>query len=167
MTVFDAELASPSEINDRSGGTPEQCVAERTVIWSIGLLSTSPADAAIQALEAHRDPDSFATVFTVYEPDGSSLKIDVRDPCQPVSLDREPLYTSIQVGQPYRLARDLQNADGKGIVAKAGQLVTPIRALHSKDSPIQRWVAVVPRGGVAAEEVIIPSRAWLSAIPLD
>ena len=167
MTVFAAELVSPSEINDRSGGTPEEGVAERTVIWSIGLLSTSPADAAIQALEAQREPASYATVFTVYEPDGSSMKIDVRDIDRPVTLDREPLYTSIQVGQPYRLARDLENADGNGIVARAGQLVTPVRAIHGKDSPVQRWVAVVPRGTTTAQEVIIPSRAWLSAVPLD
>jgi hypothetical protein len=167
MTVVAAEPASRTKITDQSGATPDQGTAERTVIWSISLISTSPADAAIQALEAHRDPVSFATVFTVYEPDGSSMKIDVRDPDRPVTLDREPLYTSIQVGQPYRLARDLENADGNGVMARAGQLVTPIRALHCKDSPIQRWVAVVPRGSVAAEEVIIPSRAWLSAAPLD
>jgi hypothetical protein len=40
---------------------------EYHVVWEIELSPSSPRDAARQALEIHRDPDSTATVFDVYQ----------------------------------------------------------------------------------------------------
>jgi hypothetical protein len=49
------------------------------VEWLLDIEAESPADAARQALEIHRDPESLATVFHVYGNDGSVSVIDIED----------------------------------------------------------------------------------------
>jgi hypothetical protein len=44
-----------------------QILKEYRVVWEIELYATSPRNAARQALEIHRDPESTATVFDVYQ----------------------------------------------------------------------------------------------------
>jgi len=40
-------------------------MVEYTIIWEINLEADSPVEAAIKALEIHRDPESLATNFIV------------------------------------------------------------------------------------------------------
>ena len=48
-----------------------------SVNWSIDIEAESPVEAARQALEIHRDPNSTATVFDVYDKDGNHTRIDL------------------------------------------------------------------------------------------
>lgn len=52
---------------------------EYLVEWSIELSAESPEDAARQALEIQRDPDSSATVFYVmeFDGDGEPIRVDL------------------------------------------------------------------------------------------
>ena len=49
------------------------------VIWEIDLKAESPREAAQQALEIQRDPESIATVFTVISEDFRAKKIDLME----------------------------------------------------------------------------------------
>jgi hypothetical protein len=42
-------------------------MAEYLVTWKIEVAADSPEDAALQALEIQRDPESMATVFDVVD----------------------------------------------------------------------------------------------------
>ena len=47
------------------------------VVWRINITATSFEDAAKQALEVQRDPDSIATVFEVIDKTGIAKVIDL------------------------------------------------------------------------------------------
>lgn len=47
--------------------------------WYIDIEADDPHDAARQALDIHRDPESIATIFTVIKPDGTAVCIDAAD----------------------------------------------------------------------------------------
>ena len=47
------------------------------VTWSIDLEAESPEDAARQALDIQRDPDSCALVFGVREPGKRLVRVDL------------------------------------------------------------------------------------------
>jgi spore germination protein YaaH len=50
---------------------------EYTVSWTIELDADTPEDAARQALEIHRDPDSWATHFVVVDTTGRTHEVDL------------------------------------------------------------------------------------------
>lgn len=55
-------------------------MAEYLVTWSIDIDADSPEDAAAQALEIHRDPDSIATIFKVrHKSSGVTIFVDTLD----------------------------------------------------------------------------------------
>ena len=60
-------------------------MAEYVVRWKIELEADSPQDAAAQALDIQRDPDSIATVFDVVDPGGASKTVDVAELALPVA----------------------------------------------------------------------------------
>ena len=60
-------------------------MAEYLVRWEIELEADNPQDAAAQALDIHRDPDSIATVFDVVDPDGETTRVDVQELKLPVA----------------------------------------------------------------------------------
>ena len=45
--------------------------------WKIDIEAESPVEAARQALEIHRDPNSTATVFDVYDEYGNYICVDL------------------------------------------------------------------------------------------
>ena len=49
------------------------------VTWSIELEATSPKAAAEMALEIQRDPESIATVFTVFDENGVETRVDTSE----------------------------------------------------------------------------------------
>lgn len=53
---------------------------EYKVTWTIVLDADSPEEAARQALEIHRDHDSWATHFEVREPNGKTHAVDLEYP---------------------------------------------------------------------------------------
>ena len=58
---------------------------EYTINWTIEVDANSPEEAANQALEIMRDPDSTATVFEVIEIGGNTVKmIDAAGLSRPV-----------------------------------------------------------------------------------
>lgn len=63
---------------------------EYMVGWIMPIMAPSAEDAARQALAIHRDPASVATVFSVVAPDGSTTRIDVENPNDPVVIERRP-----------------------------------------------------------------------------
>ncbi|MGI8547379.1 MAG: hypothetical protein ACR2M1_08585 [Gemmatimonadaceae bacterium] len=138
---------------------------QRLVTWSIELSSESPEDAAAQALGIHRDPESIATVFTVLNPDGSSVAIDVENPNEPIVIERFAHPATVQVGKPYRLSHDLPGQSVTDSVVPAGEIVTPIQVVGSRD-PSPRWIGVVASGVTVARKVIIPGREWLSEVTI-
>ena len=71
---------------------------EWIVNWSMPIDANSAINAAIQALEIHRDPASLATVFRVEEPDGSSVLVDVQSLGVPVILERTPSVSPLDDG---------------------------------------------------------------------
>ena len=73
-----------------SSPTVDAGVRQWVVRWSMPIEAENAVDAAVQALEIHRDPASIATIFRVRGPDGVSLLIDVRSPDDPVVLERRP-----------------------------------------------------------------------------
>ncbi len=48
-----------------------------SVNWRIEIEAESPVEAARQALEIHRDPNSTATVFDVYDEQGNCACVDL------------------------------------------------------------------------------------------
>ena len=48
-----------------------------SVSWRIDIEAESPVEAARQALEIHRDPNSTATVFDIYDEDGNHTCVDL------------------------------------------------------------------------------------------
>lgn len=50
---------------------------EYRVIWEIDIVASSPREAAKQALEIQRDPESLATVFDILDEDGDSHRVDL------------------------------------------------------------------------------------------
>ena len=48
-----------------------------SVNWRIEIEAESPVEAARQALETHRDPNSTATVFDIYDEQGTYTCIDL------------------------------------------------------------------------------------------
>lgn len=54
----------------------EQRVQEYYVEWRIDIAATSPREAAEYALAIQRDPDSIATVFHVFTPEGE-VEVDL------------------------------------------------------------------------------------------
>ncbi|MGA3118397.1 MAG: hypothetical protein ABSF90_28720 [Syntrophobacteraceae bacterium] len=48
-----------------------------SVNWRIDIEAESTVEAAMQALEIHRDPNSTATVFDVYDEQGNYTSIDL------------------------------------------------------------------------------------------
>lgn len=50
------------------------------MIWEIDLTAKSPREAAEQAYEIHRDTDSIASVFDVYDTRGKKTRIDLSEP---------------------------------------------------------------------------------------
>jgi hypothetical protein len=48
-----------------------------TVAWEIDLDSDDPVDAARKALAIHRDPQSWASVFTIHPPHAQSVTVDL------------------------------------------------------------------------------------------
>ena len=71
---------------------------EWVVNWSMPIDANSAIDAAIRALEIHRDPASLATVFRVEEPDGSSVLVDVQSSGGAVILERTPSVSPLDDG---------------------------------------------------------------------
>ena len=69
---------------------------EYHVMWEIELSATSARDAAKQALDVQRDPDSTATIFTVYElrppPKGDPNVIKLVTSYAPVRIDLGKSY---------------------------------------------------------------------------
>jgi hypothetical protein len=53
-------------------------MGEYLVRWEIEIEAETPQDAAAQALDIHRDPDSIATVFEVSGADGETTRVDVQ-----------------------------------------------------------------------------------------
>lgn len=51
-------------------------MTEYRVVWEIDIEAESPEEAAEQALEAQRDPESIATVFDVFEASGKRTRVD-------------------------------------------------------------------------------------------
>lgn len=49
------------------------------ITWEIELTAETPVAAAQQALAIQRDPDSLATVFSVYSEQGAPITIDLLD----------------------------------------------------------------------------------------
>lgn len=47
------------------------------VIWEIELDADSPEEAAREAFKLVKDPDSWATVFTVIDPGGHEKEVDL------------------------------------------------------------------------------------------
>lgn len=62
---------------------------EYHVIWEIDVDATSYRQAAKEALEVQRDPDSTATVFDVYRIDtgGEEDALKLFAKCEPVRID--------------------------------------------------------------------------------
>lgn len=56
-----------------------------TVQWLITLAAVDPIDAAKQAFEIMRDPESWATVFDTVDQDGSRTMVDMKDPDNPIA----------------------------------------------------------------------------------
>ncbi len=50
---------------------------EYYIEWRIEIEAGSPEEAARKALAIQRDPQSIATAFHVYDPDGEPLVIDL------------------------------------------------------------------------------------------
>lgn len=50
---------------------------EYRVVWEIDIVASSPREAAKQALEIQRDPESLATVFDILDEDGDSHRVDL------------------------------------------------------------------------------------------
>jgi hypothetical protein len=48
-----------------------------SVNWKIDIVAETPEEAAKQALEIHRDPNSTATVFDVYDDQGNCTCVDL------------------------------------------------------------------------------------------
>ncbi|BBG20744.1 hypothetical protein RVR_P1130 (plasmid) [Actinacidiphila reveromycinica] len=48
-----------------------------TVVWEIDLDADDPVSAARKALVIHRDPKSWASVFTVHGPQARSVTVDL------------------------------------------------------------------------------------------
>jgi len=53
-------------------------MGEYLVRWEIEIEAETPQDAAAQALDIQRDPDSIATVFDVSGADGETTRVDVQ-----------------------------------------------------------------------------------------
>ncbi len=49
------------------------------VVWEIDVEADDPHDAAHQALQIMRDPDSTATVFAVTDDNGNCVDVDLLD----------------------------------------------------------------------------------------
>ena len=50
---------------------------EYQVEWAIDVDAESPQDAALQCLKMQRDPDSTATIFDVWTPDGERTRVEI------------------------------------------------------------------------------------------
>lgn len=50
---------------------------EYRVIWEIDIVASSPIEAAKQALEIQRNPESLATVFAIFDEDGDFHRVDL------------------------------------------------------------------------------------------
>ena len=48
-----------------------------SVNWQVEIDAESPVEAARQALKIHRDQNSTATVFDIYDEDGNSTHVDL------------------------------------------------------------------------------------------
>ena len=48
-----------------------------SVNWQIDIEAESPVEAARQALKIHRDQNSTATVFDIYDEDGNCTRVDL------------------------------------------------------------------------------------------
>jgi|GEM_PF-3251141 hypothetical protein len=48
-----------------------------SVNWQIDIEAESPVEAARQALKIHRDRNSTATVFDIYDEDGNHTRVDL------------------------------------------------------------------------------------------
>ena len=48
-----------------------------SVNWQIEIDAELPVEAARQAVEIHRDPNSTATVFDIYDEDGNYTRVDL------------------------------------------------------------------------------------------
>lgn len=52
-------------------------MSEYLISWEIGLVADTPEEAAQQALEIQRDPNSMATVFDVTDENGETTRVDL------------------------------------------------------------------------------------------
>ena len=52
-----------------------------SVVWRIDIYAESPADAAKQAWEAMRNPDSIANYFEVFNADRAHTNVDLSEYC--------------------------------------------------------------------------------------
>ena len=55
----------------------EAVMTSYSVNWQIDIESESPVEAARQALKIHRDQNSTATVFDIYDEDGNYTRVDL------------------------------------------------------------------------------------------
>ncbi len=143
----------------------EPVSVSRIVEWSIDLDTPTPVGAALQAMLILRDPASIGTVFRVHTPGQKSVEVDLLEPENP-KLSPNFDLTTVQLGRPYRLLRDVESKSGTGAGASAGEIVTPIRRVHPARITGPRWIGVVARGETVAREVVIPGVDWLSEVTI-
>jgi hypothetical protein len=64
-------------MGNREAVRKEARMTTYSVNWKIEIEAESRVEAARQALEIHRDPNSTATVFDVYDQDGNCTRVDL------------------------------------------------------------------------------------------
>ena len=137
----------------------------RIVEWSIDLSTATPVESAQDALRILHDPESIGTVFRVHTPGEKSVEVDLLDPENPKVMPDHDL-TTIHLGRPYRLRRDVASKSGSGDGAFAGEIVTPIRVIVPRRITGPRWIGVVGRGETVAREVVIPALDYLMGVTI-
>jgi hypothetical protein len=74
-----------------------------SVNWRIDIEAGSPVEAARQALEIHRDSNSTATVFDIYDEDGNCTRVDLleieEEQMGRIAGDREDLVDTSEQAQ--------------------------------------------------------------------
>ena len=88
---------------------------EYRVTWTIDLDADSPEDAARKALAIQRDPDSWATHFTVCDPQGRAHEADLGCPCKPSR--NETVYVLVPMEEG--IVRDVQAFQSKEAAERA------------------------------------------------
>jgi hypothetical protein len=112
-----------------------------SVNWRIDIEAGSPVEAARQALEIHRDSNSTATVFDIYDEDGNCTRVDLLE---------------IEEEQMSRIAGDRKDRIDTNEQSK----VVPTKTHWEDDSefPSEDWKFEVANG-----DTRLGYRDWVSA----